>query len=133
MLTLCNRHPANIPALITEIEWKLEQDNYLVTAIRDRLWEHMLEKQTYVDTFKHLKALIKEGADTHNKLLEYRYSVKKTLAHQSVEDQRKLLLLQNGPQIPIKSRKVELPRGAQNLELGNQEGSLVSIFYLILS
>ena len=126
---MCHRHPANIPALITEIEWKLEQDNFLVTAIRDRLWEHMLEKQTYIDTFKHLKALIKEGAETHNKLLEYRYGVKKTLAHQSVEDQRKLLALQNGTLLPAKTRKVEHPRGTQNLEIGNQDTASSQVLF----
>ena len=107
LVTLCNRHPASIPALISELEWKLEQDNYLVTAIRDKLWQHNLEKQTYADTFRHLKALIKEGAETHNKLLEYRYSVKKTLTNQGIEDQKKILTIQNGAPIILKLKKVE--------------------------
>jgi hypothetical protein len=48
LLTLCQRHPANIPALVIEIEWKLSQDNYLLTTIRDKLWEHRLEKQVRI-------------------------------------------------------------------------------------
>jgi hypothetical protein len=127
LLTLCNRHPANIPALITEIEWKLEQDTYLVSCIQDKLWEHAMEKQTYLDTFKHLKSLIKEGAESHNKLLEYRYSVKKSLATQGIEDQKKLLALQNGAQTPVRARKVDQTRGAiQTLEVGTMGNSEVS-------
>ena len=127
LLTLCNRHPANIPALITEIEWKLEQDTYLVSCIQDKLWEHAMEKQTYLDTFKHLKSLIKEGAESHNKLLEYRYSMKKSLASQGIEDQRKLLALQNGVQTPARARKVDQSRGAaQTLEVGTMGNSEVS-------
>ena len=133
LLTLCNRHPANIPALITEIEWKLEQDTYLVSCIQDKLWEHAMEKQTYLDTFKHLKSLIKEGAESHNKLLEYRYSVKKSLAHQGIEDQKKLLALQNGTQTPIRARKVDQSRGAvQTLEVGTMGNSEVSLYGAVL-
>jgi hypothetical protein len=134
LLTLCNRHPANIPALITEIEWKLEQDTYLVSCIQDKLWEHAMEKQTYLDTFKHLKSLIKEGAESHNKLLEYRYSVKKSLAHQGIEDQKKLLALQNGTQTPIRARKVDQSRGAvQTLEVGTMGNSEVSLYGAVLA
>jgi hypothetical protein len=134
LLTLCNRHPANIPALITEIEWKLEQDTYLVSCIQDKLWEHAMEKQTYLDTFKHLKSLIKEGAESHNKLLEYRYSVKKSLATQGIEDQKKLLALQNGAQTPIRARKVDQSRGAiQTLEVGTMGNSEVSLCTAVLA
>ena len=126
LLTLCNRHPANIPALITEIEWKLAQDKYLVKTIRDKLWEHRLEKQTYLETFKRLKSLIKEGAESHNKLLEHRYSVKKSLANQGFEDQRKLLALQNGTQMPVRTLKTEsVNRAVRTLEISNQDASLV--------
>ena len=123
---MCNRHPANIPALITEIEWKLAQDKYLVKTIRDKLWEHRLEKQTYLETFKRLKSLIKEGAESHNKLLEHRYSVKKSLVNQGFEDQRKLLALQNGTQMPVRTLKMEsVNRAVRTLEISNQDASLV--------
>ena len=60
-----------------------------------------------------MKALIKEGAETHNKLLEYRYSVKKTLTNQGIEDQKKLLALQNGTPVIFKSKKVEIQSNQQ--------------------
>lgn len=92
-----------------------------------------MEKQTYLDTFKHLKSLIKEGAESHNKLLEYRYSVKKSLAHQGIEDQKKLLALQNGTQTPIRARKVDQSRGAvQTLEVGTMGNSEVSLYGAVL-
>jgi hypothetical protein len=105
LLTLCQRHPANIPALITEMEWKLEQDNYLITAIKDRLFEHVLEKQAYFDTFKHMKNLIKTGTITHNKLLEYRYNTKKSLVNQGIDDEKKLLAIQNDMRMPLKLKR----------------------------
>ena len=103
-----------------------------MTAIRDKLWKHNLEKQTYADTFRHLKALIKEGAETHNKLLEYRYSVKKTLTNQGIEDQKKLLTLQNGAPMIMKFKKVEQltqqTRGpTQHLELTAGAGTVTGI------
>ena len=105
-----------------------------MTAIRDKLWQHNLEKQTYADTFRHLKALIKEGAETHNKLLEYRYSVKKTLTNQGIEDQKKILTIQNGAPIILKLKKVEQlaqqTRGpSQHLEItaGTGTGTVMGI------
>lgn len=121
LLTLCQRHPANIPALIQEMEWKLEQDNYLITAIKDRLFEHVLEKQAYFDTFKHMKNLIKTGTITHNKLLEYRYNTKKSLVNQGIDDQKKLLAIQDDINRPLKSKR-EVTRGVSQI-LDIQDGS----------
>lgn len=86
-----------------------------------------MEEHSYLDTFKHLKSLIKEGAESHNKLLEYRYSVKRSLASQGIEDQKKILALQVGAQTPIRARKVDQSRGAlQTLEAGTMGNSEVS-------
>ena len=67
LYTMCVRHPANVPALIAEIDAKLEQDIYLISEIRSRLWEQKFEKQSHNENFKHLKGLIQEGADMHNR------------------------------------------------------------------
>ena len=75
---MCVRHPANVPALVAEIDSKLEQDIFLINEIRSRLWEQKFEKQSHNVNFKHLKQLIQEGADMHNRLLEYRCVMRKT-------------------------------------------------------
>ena len=131
-MTLCNRHPANIPALITEIEWKLEQDEYLLESIRNKLRQHSLEKQTCVDAFKHLKSLIKEGVESHTKLLEHRYSVKKSLMYQSIEDEKKFLAIQDSASAPVttdqSTRKSSLSKKVvvQNLQITNEASDPVS-------
>ena len=132
-MTLCNRHPANIPALITEIEWKLEQDEYLLESIRNKLRQHSLEKQTCVDAFKHLKSLIKEGVESHTKLLEHRYSVKKSLMYQSIEDEKKFLAIQDSGSAPVtadqSTRKSSLSKKVvvQNLQITNDVSDPVSV------
>ena len=81
--------------MIAEIEWKLEQDEFLLESIREKLRQHSLEKQSCADAFKHLKSLIKEGVESHTKLLEHRYSVKKSLMYQSIEGEKKFLAIQD--------------------------------------
>ena len=55
---LCQRHPANVPALIEELNYKLEQDIYLIKEIRNRLWEQRFERQTQASNFREMKSLI---------------------------------------------------------------------------
>lgn len=93
LVVMCDRHPAKMPALIAELEAKLEQDVFLISEIKKRLWEQRAEKNTHVSNFRKMKQLVHEGATMHNKLLEYRLIMKQKLAQQQNEDQRKLALM----------------------------------------
>ena len=57
---MCDRHPANVPALIVEVEAKIEQDKFLLAEIKKRLWEQKFEYQMHVTNFKVMKFLSKE-------------------------------------------------------------------------
>lgn len=87
---MCDRYPANVPALITELTNKIELDKLIIAEIKKRLWEQKFERQRYHITFHHMKSLIKEGVEMHNKLLEYRYSLRKDLTQQAIEDEKLL-------------------------------------------
>lgn len=86
---MCERHPANVPALIQEIENKLDQDKFLVSEIKNRLWEQKFERQTHNSCFKQMRKLAQEGAQMHTELLEYRLEMKRSLMEQQAEDQRR--------------------------------------------
>jgi len=86
---LCERHPANVPALIQEVETKLDQDKFLVKEIRNRLWEQKFERQTHNSCFKQMRKLAKDGAQMHTELLDYRLEMKRSLMEQQAEDQRR--------------------------------------------
>lgn len=88
---MCYRHPANVPALILEIEAKIEQDVYIIAEIKKRLWEQKFEQQMHGMNFKIMKFLQKKGEKMHTKLLEYRVGMKMALTHQQSEDERRLL------------------------------------------
>jgi hypothetical protein len=92
LVKMCNRHPANVPALILEIENKVKQDEFITAEIKKRLWEQRFEKQAHKSQFREMVNLAKEGADMHYKLLDYRYQIKKQLAKQAAENQKKLQL-----------------------------------------
>lgn len=87
---MCDRYPANVPALITELTNKIELDKLIIAEIKKRLWEQKFERQRYQITFHHMKSLIKEAVDMHNKLLEYRYALRKDLTQQAIEDEKLL-------------------------------------------
>lgn len=89
---MCDRHPANVPALITELQDKIELDNYLLAEIKKRLWEQRFEKQAHMISFRQMKSLVAEAVEMHNKLLEYRYSLRKDLTQQAIEDEKALQL-----------------------------------------
>lgn len=85
---MCERHPANVPALITELQDKIELDRFLLKEMKKRLWEQKFEKQTHQVTFHQMKTLVQDAVDMHNKLLEYRYSWRKDLTQQAIEDEK---------------------------------------------
>jgi hypothetical protein len=96
---MCDRHPANVPALITEIESKVDLDTFLLSEIKKRLWEQKFERQTATNTFTSMKTLVADAVEMHNKLLEYRYSLRKDLTQQAAEDER---LLEEREQLRLK-------------------------------
>lgn len=89
---MCLRHPANVPALITDLQTKIEEDRYLISEIKKRLWEQRFEHQTHLLTYKHMKNLVKEAVTMQDKLLEFRYSMRKQLAYQAQEDEKALTM-----------------------------------------
>jgi len=97
---MCDRHPAKVPALITELELKIEQDKFLISEIKKRLWEQRFEKNTHVTNFRKMRELVKEGVKMHNSLLEYRYFMKSKLSDQQREDEHKLMLKLSGEMSP---------------------------------
>jgi hypothetical protein len=119
LVTVCERHPANVPALIQEYEGKIQQDIFLLTEIRKRLWEQRFEKQAYFTTFRQMKLLIQEGADMHNKLLEYRYDIRKSLTTQVSDDTRRFNSGRSSP-LSMKLKKGAKLRGG--LEITNGSG-----------
>lgn len=80
---MCDRHPANVPALILEVEAKIEQDRFLLAEIKKRLWEQKFEHQMHMSNFKVMKFLTKKGENMHNELLDYRIKMKLDLKKQA--------------------------------------------------
>jgi len=93
---MCDRHPAKVPALITELELKVEQDKFLISEIKKRLWEQRFEKNTHVTNFRKMRELVKDGVKMHNSLLEYRYFMRSKLTEQQRNDEHKLMLKMSG-------------------------------------
>jgi len=91
LAAMCDRHPANVPALILEIENKIEQDVFIISEIKKRLWEQKFEQQMHGMNYKIMKFLQKKGEKMHTKLLEYRVGMKMGLTQQQSEDERRLL------------------------------------------
>ncbi|KAJ1424703.1 hypothetical protein B484DRAFT_96242, partial [Ochromonadaceae sp. CCMP2298] len=77
---LCQRHPANVPALITDLQTKIAEDKFLIVEIKKRLWEQRFERQAHQQNYRHMKNLVKEAVAMQDKLLEYRYNMRKGLA-----------------------------------------------------
>jgi len=88
VLLMCRRHPPENPALVSEVERKIEQDEFLLREIKARLWEQKFERQSHAAIYPRMKALVQEGADMHTKLLKYRYGMKRYLQTQAAEDTR---------------------------------------------
>jgi len=102
LVLMCDRHPANVPALIIELQNKIELDAYLLSEIKKRLWEQKFERQTATNTFTSMKNLVADAVEMHNKLLEYRYSLRKDLTQQAIEDEK---LLEMREQLRLKKNK----------------------------
>lgn len=104
---MCNRHPANVPALLEELQIKIDTDKFLLAEIKKRIFEQIFEKQMHDVYFKQMKLLVEEGLQMHNKLLTYRYMMKKDIQIQQIDMEKRLnkdkteqennLLLSNGP------------------------------------
>jgi len=83
---ICERHPPHMPALITEVENKLNQDAALLAEIRKRLWEQKFEHNAHNVMYKEMKTLVREGVHMHEQLLTYRLEMKKNMQKQGIED-----------------------------------------------
>lgn len=93
---VCQRHPANVPALIIDLQNKIEEDKFLISEIKKRLWEQRFERQAHSLMYKHMKTLVKEAVEMQDKLLEYRYNLRKQLTVQQQEDERALTVGPDG-------------------------------------
>ena len=83
--------------------------------------------------------MIKEGVESHTKLLEHRYSVKKSLMYQSIEGEKKFLAIQDSASAsasasaPVtadqSTRKLSESKKvtAQNLQITNHVTNPVSL------
>eukprot|EP01041_Mallomonas_annulata_P007718 gene7718-15792_t len=88
VILMCERHPPENTAIITDAEHKLKQDRFLIREIKARLYEQKFEKQSHVASFRKMKNLVQQGVHMHTKLLEYRYGMKRYLQNQTAEDSR---------------------------------------------
>ena len=104
LMIICERHPPHMPALILEIENKLDQDELLISEIKKRLWEQKFEHNTHLVKFKEMKSLVKEGVSMHEQLLEYRLDMKKRMQKQGIEDAA--LLASNSNKFDASSQSV---------------------------
>jgi len=91
LVTIINRYPANVPALIIDLQAKVEQDRFLIAEIKKRLWEQKFEHQTYSLTFKHMKKLVQNAVDMHMQLLEYNTKKFSQTKKQILLDEKDLL------------------------------------------
>lgn len=119
---MCDRHPANVPALIIEIENKIKQDAFLLAEIKKRLWEQKFEYQMHQSNFKIMKFLKKKGEQMHNKLLNYRIVMKMDLKRQADRyDEEKA---SRELQIEAAAKKTKNKKALQNGD-GNGDNSMV--------
>jgi hypothetical protein len=91
LVMMCDRHPANVPALITELQEKLELDGILVAEFRKRLWEQRFEQQTYFSTFRHMKNLVSDAVNMRDQILSMKEKLRDDLVNQTEEDERRIL------------------------------------------
>jgi hypothetical protein len=102
---MCERHPANVPALITELQQKIELDSFIVKEIRKRVWEQRFELQSSQLTFHHMKNLIREGAKMQQDILDCRVKIRSNLQKQAEIDERALLASSSSTTTIISSKK----------------------------
>jgi hypothetical protein len=80
-----------VPALITELQEKLELDSILVAEFRKRLWEQRFEQQTYFSTFRHMKNLVSDALNMRDQMLSMKEKLRDDLVVQTEEDERRIL------------------------------------------
>jgi hypothetical protein len=83
---LCTRHPAHMPALVFEVEEKIEQDIFLLGEIRKRLFEQYFELNTHKVAFKDMKKLAAEKNNMQDKLLNLRYDGQRAMTQRAQSD-----------------------------------------------
>ena len=88
---VCERHPPNVPALINELNFKLDQDSYLIQEIKSRLWKQKFEMGSHVVTVRDAKRLLQKTNEMRNKLISQREEVKVDLERQHNKDAEELL------------------------------------------
>merc|ERR1711871_1523488 len=112
---ICERNPPHMPALIKEVEDKLDQDADLLAEIKKRLWEQKFEHNTHIVKFKEMKALVREGVSMHEQLLEYRMQAKKRMQQQAAEDTALLNAKKNEGTFKTTKRRMKDKEKSQDL------------------
>ena len=87
---VCERHPPNVPALINEINFKLDQDAYLIQEIKGRIWKQKFELGSHVVTVRDAKRLLMKANEMRNRLVAQREEVKFDLERQHHKDAQEL-------------------------------------------
>lgn len=95
IVMMCDRHPASFPSAIEDLKQKVLSDNYLLQEIKQRLWEQKFERQTHEAYFKDIRRLVSEGTEMHKSLLQYRVTARKHIAHQAIEDEKRMKATEN--------------------------------------
>lgn len=119
LVLVCDRHPPHMPALITEVENKLDLDADLLQEIKKRLWEQKFEHNTHIVKFKEMKTLVREGVSMHEQLLEFRMQAKKRMQKQAAEDTALLNATKNGD--TLKSTKKRLTDREKTDDMGDTQ------------
>ena len=83
---ICTRHPAHSPALIYEVEQKIDQDTFLLSEIRKRLFEQHFELLSHKVAYKEYKDLAKESGKMRENLLQLRYVQRKQITLQGQQN-----------------------------------------------
>lgn len=114
---MCTRHPPHMPAIIVEVENKIDQDAFLLEEIKKRLFEQHFEHQAHNIFFKEMKNLAQSGVDMHTKLLDYRYTMQKVMQKNATADQQALISTAQ----PGKTRKMKKTKVLQIKDMENRE------------
>jgi len=93
---MCTRHPPNVPALILEVEAKINQDVFLLAEIKKRLWEQKFEHQMHTSNYRIMQFLSHKGEKMHKELIDCRIKMKIGLTIQASEDERRLASASGG-------------------------------------
>ena len=86
LFAICERHPPNVPALITEILFKLDQDLFVINEIKSRLWEQNFEMGSHYTTFRDARRLLQKGSEMRGQLIGQREEVKTDLELQQYKE-----------------------------------------------